>query len=269
MEKTMIKFYVKSFTVTPNRLANYLQEKYLVDAVVTSNKNDLSIDDNIVCWGTNLHPVFKHAINNTPSLSRSEFFNNLGFIGLPVPKWNKNPFWAVDENPSIKSWLSRSEYGYGGNDLRLYYYKDIEDEKLFSDDLPESPTNTTKGRVFVEFIEKIAEFRLHFCGDNIILCRKTRNSASDSYSDTGGIAWNYSHGYNQITIKNKFLEELLGNMAIRAKEKLNLDFGAFDIIVDKNGKFAFLEVNKCPALEAGNRLDFYAEYFIKYFSLKD
>lgn len=92
-----------------------------------------------------------------------------------------------------------------------------------------------------EFINCDREFRVFFCNNKTLMCRRiTYNKDKMKEQFKCRSLWNYSF-YKRVP--NNLHEQI-----ITAANKLKLEFGAFDILY-KNGKYYFLECNTAPTLD--------------------
>lgn len=108
--------------------------------------------------------------------------------------------------------------------------------------------------LYVEYIPKRAEYRIHVIGGEVVDCqRKIRNPDTEPTNwrirshDNGFI---FARESGQPTDESK-------QMAIETIKHFGLDFGAVDIIENRRGSFV-LEVNTAPGLE-GQTLTTYTE----------
>jgi len=98
--------------------------------------------------------------------------------------------------------------------------------KLDSDDIRLTPI------YLQEYIEKSYEVRATFVG-SIVFCVKINSSNK--------VDWRDEKAINEYEVINMPLDIL--NKCICLMHLFNINFGAFDFIVDKNGNWIFLEVN--------------------------
>jgi len=108
-----------------------------------------------------------------------------------------------------------------------------------------------KGDFFTKYIPSKREYRiLVFRGQalRIQLKHKKKESVRDKVK-------NSEHGYRFLNVfeHNVPMEKRLIQIAIRSVQVLNLDFGAVDILVGRNGRPYVLEVNSAPRLNRSGR----------------
>lgn len=114
-----------------------------------------------------------------------------------------------------------------------------------------------KRQVFVEYITKIKEFRVHVLGEEVAFIQeKVRSELTEIHHPH---VWSRERGWTLENYEGEFCEKLeeLGIGAIKA---LNYDFGAVDIGLSTSGKFYVFEVNSAPRLTIERRR-LYAKYF--------
>ncbi len=116
---------------------------------------------------------------------------------------------------------------------------------------------------YSEFIDKIAEFRVHV-GSGKALCLMEKHKPNNN-----NIAWNrainHSEPFTRVYQKDSDSRNLRAVIiaALNAVKALDLDMGAADIIVDKNGNPYVLEINTAPTL---NSSPYTAEMWCKYWN---
>lgn len=100
--------------------------------------------------------------------------------------------------------------------------------------------------LYTRYIFKVKEYRVHATCDGVI---DTQRKVRDP--DVEPLSWKVrSHANGFIFQRNNINpSEARDNLAISAVKTLGLDFGAVDIVQDKEGKLYVLEVNTAPGLE--------------------
>lgn len=94
------------------------------------------------------------------------------------------------------------------------------------------------GKYCTEFIDAIAEYRVWFCLGKTIQAQRIKENLEGSPFCRS--QWGY-----KFTRHNKHLHQ----QTLMAAEKIGLDVGAADIIIDKNNKEYFLELNSAPTID--------------------
>ena len=107
----------------------------------------------------------------------------------------------------------------------------------------------------MEWIEKEREYRVHVFGGKVIrVARKVPHGEAK--------IWNNENAHFKYELKT--LPIGLKTLAVRAVEALGYDFGAVDIIMDKNKKLYVLEVNSAPGLDNPRTLEAYVNAIRNY-----
>lgn len=103
--------------------------------------------------------------------------------------------------------------------------------------------------LFVKYIPKIAEYRVHvFNGIVVDAQRKRKSREALANEEVNQRIRNHDNGW-VFTRENCTIDDNIVGCAIGAVSALGLDFGAVDIIVSRNGTVYVLEVNTAPGLE--------------------
>ena len=112
--------------------------------------------------------------------------------------------------------------------------------------LPEDFENIS---LFVKYVPKIAEYRVHVFDDKVIdVQRKRRSREALENGEINPRIRNHDNGW-VFTRENVTINDNIRECAIGAVSALGLDFGAVDIIVSRNGTVYVLEVNTAPGIE--------------------
>ena len=122
-----------------------------------------------------------------------------------------------------------------------------------------TPEELIYAKVYVKYIKKMSEFRIHFVGDDIIFAqqKKLRNGEENA----NFLVRNHDNGFvychQDIDIPwpvTEICEEFV--------DQTSLDFGAIDVVYNsKREKAYILEVNTAPGLEGDTTLERYKEGF--------
>lgn len=123
--------------------------------------------------------------------------------------------------------------------------------------------------LYTKYIKKFAEYRVHHFGDNFFLVQKKVLRQTDDNGeqiDTSLVDWrvrNYQNGFF-FQRNNVNPPEDVFTQARKTISKTGLDFGAIDIIYNRQRDEAYvLEVNTAPGLE-GTTIDDYTGVFQEY-----
>ena len=123
-------------------------------------------------------------------------------------------------------------------------------------------------KLFTDYIPKTAEYRVHVMNGKVfdVTQKKSRKSVEAVGGDdmfamnpTNYKIRSYNNGWVFCREGIEYPPEIL-DVAIRAVQALSLDFGAVDIIWNRNKGIFVLEVNTAPGLE-GTTLENYIEQF--------
>lgn len=111
------------------------------------------------------------------------------------------------------------------------------------------PKKIEENKYATEYIGTKYEFRVFFCGNSVMLCRRvTRNKNKIKEKYPCRSLWPYSF-YKKVP-------KQLKAQVLAAAKTVGLDFGAADILF-KNKKYYFLELNTAPSLDDKKIIAFY------------
>lgn len=118
-----------------------------------------------------------------------------------------------------------------------------------------SPMEVVDAPLYTNYIKKGDEYRVHIVGDDLLIQKKKKLSPESlekkGITNVNSLVRNLDNGWVYSTnfeISDN-IKYLLGDMAIRSISALGLDFGAVDIIVEKDtNALVVLEVNTAPGL---------------------
>lgn len=131
---------------------------------------------------------------------------------------------------------------------------------LLDNELDFDAYNHSAAKMYVKYIPKKHEFRVHVVGDKAIDIRRKALRSDFNQSLVNWKIRNHSGGF--IFAKEGFTPPpSVAEQAIKAVQASGLDFGAVDIIWNELHKTAYvLEINTAPGLE-GSTVDNYAAAF--------
>lgn len=102
--------------------------------------------------------------------------------------------------------------------------------------------------LYTKYIGKIHEYRVHATRDKAFASHMKIKDPKQEGPPKSWKVRSYANGF--IFQRNNVPSSVVRDaLAVQAVSALGLDFGAVDIIEDKNGKFYVLEVNTAPGIE--------------------
>jgi len=117
---------------------------------------------------------------------------------------------------------------------------------------------------YVQYIPKISEFRVHVFHEEILRIDKKVKIEGREYTDEELKVRCSNNGWRQIRYnKEGRYYNALADLGIKAVRAIGYDFGAVDIIIDRERRPIILEINSAPALR-GDKLELYANAFKNY-----
>lgn len=201
--------------------------------------------DIIINWGR-MHPPNNTMLNQS-MLDKYTQLQRLDHCGVSVPTY-------YDSQYNFKSLLKKNYPILGRN----FHHSRGRDIKLISSYSTMRPAN-----FYTKFIPKVREYRVH-----ILAYKGTLHGAyvTEKVPYTNdSIIWNNKNSkFINMLDKNSFRQfgvpSGLTDLAYQAMKAVNLDFGAVDIIEDKEGGLYVLEINTAPRL-----MDYRRKHYIDYF----
>lgn len=202
------------------------------------------MNDIIINWGSSTQPerlgcrYYNSHVAVRAAGNKRDAFVALQSAGVPIPAF------ALRKEDVTWSGLTVCRHtltGHSGEGIEL----------APSTNLPNAP-------LYVEYIPKQDEFRVHVVGESIIAVQRKARDRNNPNPD-----WkvrNHANGF--IFIREGFeTPQAVLDSAVSAIGALGLDFGAVDVIWNnKRGRAYVLEVNTAPGLE-GRTIDDYAKAF--------
>lgn len=226
-------------------LANNLGAKIVTPQIKPKNKNDLFIN-----WGLSSIPWLTEDISilNEPKsvkLAIDKVQTALLFRekGIPFPPFCLNletasSLFTRDKDRVFCRTLSKSFQGRGII-------------------VATKPSELVLAPLYTKYIKKVYEFRVHAFHSSVIHLQQKKRLSREHLEElglnpNGSLIRNYSNGYrfssNISGISDETLK-VIGEVGVGAIRALNLDFGAVDIIVTKDGEVYTLEVNTAPGID--------------------
>ena len=196
----------------------------------------------LVMWGISLHPnhwltleerrVLNRRIVSDKILQLRRFWNR----GVPAPVvalCNAGEMFTVPAGRRDGDWLARKRHHFGGHDI----IGPIGFEALSARLL------TGSSDYGVQVIDKRHEWRVHlFLGEVLRIAHKIPH-------EDAGVVWNQESSHFRYDVQLRDETHLkLATLAKDAVASLSMDFGAVDIIRDREGEYYVLEVNSAPGI---------------------
>ena len=146
--------------------------------------------------------------------------------GINIPRYTRHP---LEEDNGL--WVARMDlYGHSGRGIVIGTF----------DDLPSAP-------LYTEYIPKVAEYRVIVVGDEVVDFKQKLKKRD--YEGHDEYVWNHGNGYVFARESIQSAPIGVGKLGIDAVKALGLDFGAVDIIEDRDGNLFVLEINTANGLE--------------------
>lgn len=175
-------------------------------------------------------------------------FELLDAQGIPIPYWTTEiPNQLERGNNAI--WLQRATVtGSGGEGITV-----IREENTFG-----------RAPLYVKYIRKSAEYRVHVVNGVAIQTAQKRRELDNEQTPDQALIRNHENGWifavNDVT---PLTRETLA-LAVRAVTALGLDFGAVDLIIEKNtNRAVILEINSAPGLGSPTTIEAYRKAFVE------
>lgn len=210
-------------------------------------RNDARMPENDVCfrWGcTTTVPRSNRVINPAPvihgTMDKVSFRMLCQAEGIRVPRTWVNLAMFDEDFFSIPKIVRPATHAYGRH---LYHCRDVSS-------LREAIHACGQGYYISDFIDKIAEYRVHVISGRVVgVARKIPENESD-------IGWNRHLGakFRRIMPERWRLKTI--REALKAFRLSKLDFGAVDVMIDAASQPYILEINTAPTVRSW----FHAEY---------
>jgi glutathione synthase/RimK-type ligase-like ATP-grasp enzyme len=215
----------------------------------------------ILNWGSSSMPdeylscrVINHPAHVALAANKLEAFKCMKHVGVSVPEFTTDAEEVAldnyDQKPEKVSWVVREKLsGHSGEGIVLL--------EGGIEDVPE-------GKLYVRYIPKKDEYRVHVCGGEVIDLQRKARSKDVPDDEVNWKIRNHSNGFIFARNEGKDVPVCVREESVKAVEALGLDFGAVDVVYnEKQDKAYVLEVNTAPGLE-GTTLESYAEALKNY-----
>jgi glutathione synthase/RimK-type ligase-like ATP-grasp enzyme len=197
--------------------------------------------DVIINWGAGKCP-YPNALNPAEAVRRAankrEAFAALSTSGVSVPRYatqKQDATWTASTRTVVRHKLT----GHSGEGIEI-----IE----AGGELPYAP-------LYVEYIPKANEYRVHVVGGEVILTQRKARRLDVPKDQVNWSVRSHDNGFVFVR-QDTNPSDTVRRAAIDAVGSFGLDFGAVDIIEQKNGKAFVLEVNTAPGMEGSTPNDY-------------
>jgi glutathione synthase/RimK-type ligase-like ATP-grasp enzyme len=215
---------------------------------ILSNRTRFRRPSLIVNWGS-LLPVeqrvgdtLNHPFTIAVARDKISTLSNLLAAEVSVPKFWLNKETAEQERGESIILERHSVTGQGGSGIVV---------KRNGQPLDDAP-------LYVEYIRKEKEFRVHVFGDEAIAVQEKRRESTAEQDPDQKLIRNHTNGW-VFCVNDIVQPEGLTDLAVNACRAIQLDFGAVDMIQSKKGVLYVLEINTRPGLESPTVLSAYVE----------
>lgn len=187
--------------------------------------------ESILRWGSSQYPELdsRRVINKASAINlagdKLRTLTRLKENGIAVPEFQT-------DQPAMTEgcWLGRNRRGFGGRDI------------IVRDGVDISP-GFGLCEFYTKYIPNNREYRIHVVQGDVI--RLQRKYLEHPEMRSNEYVCSHSNGY-VFKRPERDLNQSRYDAATQAVEILELDFGAVDMIIDRNGDHYILEVNTAP-----------------------
>lgn len=246
---------------TGSNSAKLLSDKLGIKRIKREGSNFKGNSDKLIInWGASSvsDEVEKCNILNDPKVvsmvsNKRKFFEHVdGHLNIPE---------FTTDKEEAKGWLDAGATIVAREILSGHSGRGI---KLITDEMTWDSYNHNRVRLYVKYIPKKDEYRVHVVGDSIIDVRRKALRKDVHKEHANWKVRNFNNGFifakNDIDPPNEVLEE-----SLKAVLVCGLDFGAVDVVWNNFRQKAYvLEINTAPGLE-GSTVDNYAAAFEQFY----
>ena len=113
--------------------------------------------------------------------------------------------------------------------------------------------------LYTKYVKKAAEYRVNVAFGKVINIRQKRRR-KDFEGEVSNLCRTHDNGWVYCSEGVDKNNEILCNLSLSSVACLGLDFGAVDLLINRNGEAVICEINTAPGLE-GTTLQKYVEFF--------
>lgn len=112
--------------------------------------------------------------------------------------------------------------------------------------------------LYVEYIKKVTEFRLHVVNGNVIFAQAKKKRRDFEHDADEKLVRNYDNGWVFCIAADDVVSQDAKDQAIKAVAAAQLDFGAVDLVIGRDDGLAYvLEINTAPGLASPTLIEAY------------
>lgn len=231
--RTRINEYKKG-SRSARELANYMNVLILKQ---TNSKFKPRLSDCIINWGSsaqigNACSVINYPSSVTYASNKLLSFKKLNEAGVSIPRFTTDSSEAYDNYKRV--FIRQTLTGHSGEGIIVV---DVNDD---IERLPTAP-------LYVEAIVKKNEYRV-IVVDGVVVDLKQKRLSSEAPEERSRYIRNLNNGWIFSRDNLEYIDGL-NEIGIQAVQVLSLDFGAVDVISDRENRLYVLEVNTAFGLE--------------------
>ena len=208
----------------------------------TSSRFNWQRRGKVINWGRsdlpNQHEVRRIIVNKPEAIRFAS--DKIKFLSLMEERGLHAPRMLTDEEcmsllQDGKKVLVREPRGFGGRGITVVRS-------------PDAFNGIPRGKFAVRFFPKESEFRVHVWRGEAIGLTQKRARRDTERSETDRLIWNHGNGW--IHCREDVVEpDGIRDLAIASVRATGLDFGAVDLMLNKDGVLRVLEVNTAPGVD--------------------
>lgn len=108
-----------------------------------------------------------------------------------------------------------------------------------------------KAPLYVDYIRKEVEYRLHVAGGEVIFVQQKRKKSDREQTENEKLIRNHDNGWVFCVVPVADVSADVRDTAVASVAAVGLDFGAVDLVVGRNDDLAYvLEINTAPGIES-------------------
>lgn len=251
---------LKLFSNRPSDGARNLAEALGIRRIRSDGNYVARRTDTIINWGNSTLPnrllgvdTLNHPLRVHRSSNKLLFFQDMASAGNGAPRV---PEWTTDRAVAA-TWFQRPR----PDNSRVVCRTLLTSHSGRGIIIAQSENDLVAAPLYTRYVKKQAEYRVHILRGRIIdVQRKIRDP------DRTPTDWQVrSHANGFIFVRNDVeLPDDAATQSLAAFQASGLDFGAVDIIVDRNEQAYVLEINTAPGL-TGTTVTNYADAFRREF----